>query len=445
MTPHVSIKLLLTQSDDRLVRMAAAGHDRAFEAIVDRYRRQLLRYAERFPAAGPAEDVVQAAFVRAWGALRDGTEVRDLRPWLYRIVHNTALNAAKRQRGVDMELVESEALGVGPEEESQIQEDLRRTLDGIAALPGRQRDALVAVAVDGRAHADVGRELGITEPAVRQLVRRARASVRAVASALTPYPLIAWISELGTQTASVARIGEMVGGAGTGAIVVKLGAVAATGAIVVSGAPAVKHAVHHATPTATTASARAHAASASTVAAATATPVANRTSGDAPATAPARHDGQGGHHRSASSDHGDHGDHGDHSFRSTDGVPPGPSGSLGKGRHGHHRDASADTGDDTGDTPAVAPEHGITPTGDSPRTRRHRHSGDGEHLSPADSATTAEASDEQHTRDGGETSGRDRRAGSDGSRADGSGEAEGPQAPEPHETHDGATGSSGSH
>ena len=206
MTPHVSIKLLLTQSDDRLVRMAAAGHDRAFEAIVDRYRRPLLRYAERFPAAGPSEDVVQAAFVRAWGALRDGTEVRDLRPWLYRIVHNTALNAAKRQRGVDTELIESEAIGVGPVEETEIQDDLRRTLDGIAALPGRQRDALVAVAVDGRAHADVGRELGITEPAVRQLVRRARASVRAVAGALTPYPLIAWISELGaTQTASVTR------------------------------------------------------------------------------------------------------------------------------------------------------------------------------------------------------------------------------------------------
>lgn len=242
MTPHVSIKLLLTQSDDRLVRMAAAGHDRAFEAIVDRYRRQLLRYAERFPAAGPAEDVVQAAFVRAWGSLRGGTDVRDLRPWLYRIVHNTAINAAKRQHGVATELIESEALGVGPEAETELQDELRRTLDGIAALPDRQRDALVAVAVDGRAHADVGRELGITEPAVRQLVRRARASVRAVASALTPYPLITWIAEAGaTQAPTVARIGEVVGGAGTGAIALKLGAVAATTGALVVGAPTVHH------------------------------------------------------------------------------------------------------------------------------------------------------------------------------------------------------------
>ena len=442
MTPHVSIKLLLTQSDDRLVRMAAAGHDRAFEAIVDRYRRQLLRYAERFPAAGPAEDVVQAAFVRAWGALRDGTEVRDLRPWLYRIVHNTALNAAKRQRGVDIELVESEALGVGPEEESEIQDDLRRTLDGIAALPGRQRDALVAVAVDGRAHADVGRELGITEPAVRQLVRRARASVRAVASALTPYPLIAWISELGTQTASVARIGEMVGGAGTGAIVMKLGAVAATGAIVVSGAPAVKHAVRHHEPTATTASASAASVSGGGTSATSARNASARTSTGAPES-PAAHT-RGGHRGSG----GAKTQGGDHTFRSTHGVPPGPSGSLGDKRHGHRPKTTTDTGGGATDAPS-ADQHGITPTGDSPRTRRHRGS-DGEHVSPADSATTAGTVEQQTSGDSIERSGRtDHRSGSDGSGSSGSdvsggGDAKGPQAPEQPESHDGATGSSGS-
>ena len=44
----------------------------------------------------------------AWQALRAGTEVRDLRPWLYRIAHNQALNmlragrlgAARGDRGV---------------------------------------------------------------------------------------------------------------------------------------------------------------------------------------------------------------------------------------------------------------------------------------------------------------------------------------------------------
>ena len=411
-TPHVSIKLLLTQSDERLVRMAAAGHDRAFEAIVDRYRRQLLRYAERFPAAGPAEDVVQAAFVRAWGALRDGTEVRDLRPWLYRIVHNTALNAARREPGADAELVESEALGVGPVEETEIQDDLRRTLDGIAALPGRQRDALVAVAVDGRAHADVGRELGITEPAVRQLVHRARASVRAVASALTPYPLIAWISEIGTtQAASVTRIGELVGGAGAGAAVIKLGAVAATTGAIVAGAPAVHHAVHHAlrTPTATVASAGTASAS-----------------GRAATSPPGR---------SAKSEVTGHGGASgrSHGSRRADGAPTRPAGRLRVSERRHAPTTAADDGEQRSAA-------GRTTT---PEAAAHgRHHSEGEPVEPADSATTAgsdPAEPDSHERSGAP----EIDAASSAAPEEPAGSSDGPQAPEMSGTPDGATGPSG--
>jgi hypothetical protein len=43
--PSPSLTLLRTQSDDRLVALASAGHERAFEAIVERYRRALLRAA----------------------------------------------------------------------------------------------------------------------------------------------------------------------------------------------------------------------------------------------------------------------------------------------------------------------------------------------------------------------------------------------------------------
>src|ERR671934_2296822 len=95
MTPLLSAPLLRAQSDRRLAALARAGHDRAFEQIVERYRRPLERYLRQLLAEPLAEDVLQATFVRAWQALRDGTEVRDLRPWLYRIAHNQALNALR--------------------------------------------------------------------------------------------------------------------------------------------------------------------------------------------------------------------------------------------------------------------------------------------------------------------------------------------------------------
>src|ERR687894_638898 len=89
--------LLRTQSDARLVALASVGHDRAFEAIVERYRRPLLRACRLILPEARAEDALQLALVSAWTALRRGDEVRELRPWLYRIVRNTALNALRVQ------------------------------------------------------------------------------------------------------------------------------------------------------------------------------------------------------------------------------------------------------------------------------------------------------------------------------------------------------------
>src|SRR3954454_6162112 len=130
MAPVLSIPLLRTQSDRRLVALAADGHDRAFEAIVERYRRPLERYLRRLLSEPLAEDVLQATFVRAWQALRAGTEVRDLRPWLYRIAHNQAVNAL-RVAGAALPGAPEVALVASPEIEVERREELRATLHGI--------------------------------------------------------------------------------------------------------------------------------------------------------------------------------------------------------------------------------------------------------------------------------------------------------------------------
>src|SRR5437763_16629847 len=96
MSPSVTVRLLATQSDGRLVDLARQGHERAFEALVLRYRRPLLGYCRRvlLPEAR-AEDALQQALLQAWLALQRGDEVRDARAWLYRLVRHTALNAMR--------------------------------------------------------------------------------------------------------------------------------------------------------------------------------------------------------------------------------------------------------------------------------------------------------------------------------------------------------------
>jgi RNA polymerase sigma factor (sigma-70 family) len=226
--PSPSVALLRTQSDDRLVGLAATGHERAFEAIVERYRRQLLRHARRYLPETRAEDAVQQALVSAWTALRRGDEVRELRPWLHRIVHNTALNAL-RAPGYDYDELRASLQGSGgPAELAERSALVRGTLAGLAALPERQREALLQIAVEGRSQDEVAEQLGLSQGAVRQLVHRARAALRAAATAVVPLPLAAWLATAGgAGRGDVAvRVGELVAGAGGSATLAKAGAVA---------------------------------------------------------------------------------------------------------------------------------------------------------------------------------------------------------------------------
>src|SRR3954462_10520070 len=216
--PSPSSVLLRTQSDDRLVVLARAGHERAFEAIVERYRGPLLRAARRYLPEARSDDALQQAYISAWKALQRGDEIRDLRAWLYRIVHNTALNQL-RVAGYDYAELEDSLRGSeAPQEEMERRAIVRQTLTGLAALPDRQREALLQIAVEGRSQEEVARELGVSEGAVRQLVHRARLTLRAATTALIPMPLAEWAAAAGASGGAggptAARVAELVTGAG---------------------------------------------------------------------------------------------------------------------------------------------------------------------------------------------------------------------------------------
>ena len=219
-----SLSLLRTQSDDRLVALARGGNEQAFEAIVERHRRALLRHGRRLLSETSAEDAVQQAFLAAWTALRRGDDVRELSAWLHRILHNVALNLIRgASNEAYAELPDTVASGAAPDEELERRMALRHTLAGVAALPERQREALLRTAVEGRSQAEVARSLGLSHGAVAQLVMRGRRALRAAATALTP----PWLFD------SLAGAGA---GAGTGAATVgRLAAVALVAGSAASG------------------------------------------------------------------------------------------------------------------------------------------------------------------------------------------------------------------
>ena len=225
--------LLSSHSDEQLVLLARAGHEPAFVAIVERYRPELEALARRLCSNGHSEDIVQQAFLSAFAALSAGSEVRHLRGWLYRIVRN----AATRPTGPLCVPLDGAAASASSVEDVVQQRVLAVTaLSELSRLPDRQRQAMIGTALDGRARAEVASSMGLSEGAVRQLVHRARTTLRGALTAVIPLPLGRWIAAARPDVPGTAELAAGAGAASSGGLAIKLGAVLASGTLLTGAA-----------------------------------------------------------------------------------------------------------------------------------------------------------------------------------------------------------------
>lgn len=91
---------LAEQSDEALLlRYRDEGNRRAFEELVHRYERELYSYLRRYLGdAAMAEDAFQAAFLQIHLKCDQFDKKRKVRPWLYTIATNQAIDAQRRNK-----------------------------------------------------------------------------------------------------------------------------------------------------------------------------------------------------------------------------------------------------------------------------------------------------------------------------------------------------------
>jgi RNA polymerase sigma factor (sigma-70 family) len=164
--------------DEQLAHAARGGNDHASGALYARYHPLLRRYcASILLDPADAEDAAQAAMVKALRALA-GRDLRGpLRPWLYRIAHNEAMDTLRRRRmrvtadGLDAVSVP------GPEVDLARRERLAELVADLRALPDRQRSALVMRELSGLSYDEIATALDLTSAGARQAVFEARSSL----------------------------------------------------------------------------------------------------------------------------------------------------------------------------------------------------------------------------------------------------------------------------
>ena len=171
-------------------------HDRqeGLLALAVALRPELHRYCSRLMGSViDGEDVVQDTFARAFIALDELCEVPQLRPWLFRIAHNRALDLLRSRAIRVAEPIEAALEIVDDAEADPVEVLMRRqavqtAVSRFAELPILQRSVIILKDVLDEPLAEIAGLLDITVDAVKGHLARGRARLREINADATPLP-----------------------------------------------------------------------------------------------------------------------------------------------------------------------------------------------------------------------------------------------------------------
>ena len=155
-------------TDESLGSRLASGEAAAFDELYRRYAHRLAAYGSHLLGdAASGDDVAQATMLKVYAALRSGRVPDRMKPWLFRIAHNTAIDLVVRRRELPSEHL--------PETASDDPEPFAGVLvEALAMLPDRQRRVYLLREVHGLRIDETAAELGLTASQVEQSLFAAR-------------------------------------------------------------------------------------------------------------------------------------------------------------------------------------------------------------------------------------------------------------------------------
>jgi RNA polymerase sigma factor (sigma-70 family) len=166
----------------------------ALLAEANELRPELHRYCARLMGSiVEGEDVVQDALVRAMVALQELREAPLLRPWLFRIAHNRALDLLRSREIRAAEPIEAaaevaDAAGADPMEMLMRQEAVEAAVSRFLDLGITQRSVVILKDVLEEPLSEIAALLGLTVDAVKGHLARGRARLQQINAQAVPPP-----------------------------------------------------------------------------------------------------------------------------------------------------------------------------------------------------------------------------------------------------------------
>lgn len=183
--------------DQALVERVQKGDKAAFELLVAKYHRKIIRLVSRLVRdAAEVEDVTQEAFIKAYRALPQFRGESAFYTWLYRIAVNTAKNHLATQgrrapTSTEANAEEAETFAeadqlrdIDTPESMLMSKQIAQTVNtAMEALPDELRTAITLREIEGLSYEEIAEAMGCPIGTVRSRIFRAR---EAIASRLRP-------------------------------------------------------------------------------------------------------------------------------------------------------------------------------------------------------------------------------------------------------------------
>jgi RNA polymerase sigma-70 factor (ECF subfamily) len=180
------------EDEHLLVTAAKSGDAQAFEELVNRYEKKIFRLTMNITRnREDAEDAMQDAFMKSYAHLHDFQEGSRFYTWLVRIAANEALMRLRKRRpnqfsldepvkGEDEELIPRDIADWEPSPEQRYaQSETRQILNEVIdQLEPDFRVVFVLRDVEGLSTEETAKTLGISVPAVKSRLLRARLKLR---------------------------------------------------------------------------------------------------------------------------------------------------------------------------------------------------------------------------------------------------------------------------
>ena len=179
-----------------LVAEAKAGDQRAFEALVRRYRKRIFALALHITgSSSEADDITQEVFLKAYRALGEFEGRSQFFTWVYRMTVNRSLNSRRdhARRGEDtlddprLELAVAVDSRSNPLREAELRQTYSRLLRALDSLPIDMRTTVILVSLQGMSHGEASVIQKVTDGTIAWRMHEAR---RRLHEAMAPEKLV---------------------------------------------------------------------------------------------------------------------------------------------------------------------------------------------------------------------------------------------------------------